>query len=155
MVATTEDLRLNARIARVARPLRVLVNAVDDPRHCDVTIPAVLRRGPATIAITTDGASPAAARFLRERIEESLPPAVGDLVTEAGRVRQELRRRGTYRYDYAAWEEGLLTPGLRAVSAGCNGAIDELGRRFLDDFVLATPRRRTGTRPVRRSRTGG
>ena len=116
--AATGDGRLNARLRRHAHRAGALLNAVDDPVNCDVTVPAVVRRGPVTVAVTTDGHSPAAARFLREELDAVLPATLGDLVAVAAEARAELRRQGRYRYDYAAWRDGLLEPGRRAVAHG-------------------------------------
>lgn len=116
--AATGHRRLNARLRRHAHRAGALLNAVDDPANCDVTVPAVVRRGPVTVAVTTHGHSPAAARFLREELDAALPAALGDLVTVAAEARAELRHQGRYRYDYAAWRDGLLEPGRRAVEHG-------------------------------------
>lgn len=116
--AATGDGPSNARLRRHAHRAGAVVNAVDDPANCDVTVPAVVRRGPVTVAVTTDGHSPAAARFLREELDAVLPAELGDLVAVAAEAREELRRQGRYRYDYAAWRDGLLEPGRRAVEHG-------------------------------------
>jgi siroheme synthase-like protein len=132
--AATGDGRLDARLRRHAHRAGALINAVDDPANCDVTVPAVVRRGPVTVAVTTDGHSPAAARFLREALDALLPAELGDLVGLAAEARAELRRQGRYRYDYAAWRDGLLEPGRRAIAAG--GDRTEL-ERLSSAFVLA------------------
>lgn len=135
VVATTGDRAVNAQVADAARRAGALVNAVDDPLNCDVTIPAVVRRGPATVAVTTDGVSPAAARFLRERLDAWLPVELGAVVTEAGGARVELRRIGRYRYDYEIWRDRFLEPAFAALAAGAGpDAIAEMARRFLAEF---------------------
>lgn len=136
VVATTGDPEVNARVAAAARSAGALVNAVDDPTNCDITIPAVVRRGPATVAVTTDGVSPAASRFLRERLDAWLPVELGAVVTEAGAARAELRRAGRYRYDYDVWRERFFEPAIDALAAGAGPeAIHDLARRFVADFL--------------------
>jgi hypothetical protein len=119
---------------------------VDDPANCDVTVPAVVRRGPVTVAVTTDGHSPAAARFLREALDALLPAELGDLVAVAAEARAELRRQGRYRYDYAAWRDGLLGPGRRTVDRGGDrGELHRLSAAFVHTWDLpGTSDRRTG-----------
>lgn len=56
----------------------VWVNSADDPARCSFVLPAVLRRGPVTVAVSTGGASPALAGYLRDRIGEVVDPEVGD-----------------------------------------------------------------------------
>jgi precorrin-2 dehydrogenase/sirohydrochlorin ferrochelatase len=94
VMVATDDGAVNAEVAAEARALGVWVNCADDPGHCDFALPAVLRRGPITVAVSTGGASPAIARLLREEIGRRLSTdwaAVADL---AGGVRRELRARG-------------------------------------------------------------
>ncbi len=139
VVAATDDRRVNRRVRRWAHAMRAVVNVVDDPALCDVTVPATVQRGPATIAISTDGSSPATARFLREEIERAVPPGVGELVDQASIARRRIRHAGEYRYDYAAWRQRLLEPGLEAVHAGRLDAIRELRHRFEIGFAAPTP----------------
>lgn len=134
VVAATGDRRVNVRVRRWSHRVGAVVNVVDDPALCDVTFPAVVRRGAATVAVSTTGASPASARFLREEIERALPSGVTDLIDEAASARRELRAEGRYRYDYPAWRQRLLEPGLAAVRAGGSGALGEIRRRFLAGF---------------------
>lgn len=110
VIAATDDQRTNRHVGRWARRLGAVVNAVDDPQACDVTMPAVVRRGPVSIAISTGGASPAAARYLRERVNNALPTDVGAMVTTAAQLRTQLRHQGRYQYDYATWRDRLFTP---------------------------------------------
>ena len=55
------------------------VNAVDRPRYCTVTWPAIVDRDPVTIAIGTSGAAPTLARLLRARIERAVPAPIAAL----------------------------------------------------------------------------
>ena len=52
----------NAVVFQDAQAAGVWCNAVDDPEHCSVLFPAVVRRGPVTVAVSTGGSSPAASR---------------------------------------------------------------------------------------------
>jgi siroheme synthase-like protein len=53
----------------------MLVNVVDVPDLCNFISPAILRRGPIAIAVTTSGASPALAQRIRgevgDKVDES------------------------------------------------------------------------------------
>lgn len=142
VVAATGSERTNAWVGRHAHRAGALVNAVDDPRRCDVTVPAVVRRGPATVAVTTDGHSPAAARFLREHLSAALPVEIGDMVAQAASARARLRRQGRYRYDYYAWKQRFFEPALEAIAGGRGpGVLEELARRLVAGFEAPSPLR--------------
>ncbi len=64
---------VNREVAAEAGRRRLFVNAVDDPENATVYLGGVVRRGGATIAISTDGAAPALAGLLREALEAALP----------------------------------------------------------------------------------
>jgi precorrin-2 dehydrogenase / sirohydrochlorin ferrochelatase len=72
----------------------VWVNAADDPDHCSFILPAVLRRPPVTVAVSTDGASPALAGWLRDRLGERLGPEVGEVAAELGVQRRRAMATG-------------------------------------------------------------
>lgn len=72
VVAATDDAAVNRAIAQRVRARGGLVNVVDDPTLSTFILPAVVRRGEVTIAVSTGGASPALAAWLRRRLEASL-----------------------------------------------------------------------------------
>ena len=73
VVAATGDGALNREIAALCRARRIPVNAVDDKDNCTFLFPALVRRGPLSIGISTGGASPTAAVYVKEKIEAALP----------------------------------------------------------------------------------
>ena len=135
IVAATGDSQTNRRIRRWARTTRALVNAVDDPKNCDVTVPSVVRRGPATIAISTGGATPAGARFLREElsavVDEVLPLGSGHVLETAGHVRHQLRSEGSYRFDYHGWRSAFFEPAFSQIRSG-RGSLATVVANFLE-----------------------
>jgi precorrin-2 dehydrogenase/sirohydrochlorin ferrochelatase len=94
VIAATDDPAVNAQVFRDADARSVWVNSVDDPEHCSFTLPAVARRGPVTIAVATDGSSPALARWLRDRVVAALPPGVEDVAATLAAERQAVQRAG-------------------------------------------------------------
>lgn len=73
VIAATGDGALNREIAALCRARRIPVNAVDDKDNCTFLFPAVVRRGPLSVGISTGGASPTAAVYVKEKIEAALP----------------------------------------------------------------------------------
>lgn len=89
-VAATNSSRINQAVFRACTARGVLCNAVDDPAHCDFFYPAVVRRGPLQIAISTNGQSPALAGRLRRELEKQFGPEWSDWVKQVGKLRQEI-----------------------------------------------------------------
>ncbi len=75
------------QLVREARDRRVLLNVVDDPARCDFIAPAVLREGDLSIAISTNGVSPALAVRLREELRACLGNVHGRLLALIGELR--------------------------------------------------------------------
>jgi precorrin-2 dehydrogenase / sirohydrochlorin ferrochelatase len=70
--AATNDHELHRRLFEEARRLNILINVSDSPEFCSFIVPSIVRRGRLQVAISTEGASPATARLLRERMERWL-----------------------------------------------------------------------------------
>lgn len=85
--AATDDRETNRAVFAAARRNGVLVNVVDCPEFCDFHVPAVLRRGPIAIAVSTGGASPYLAAALRDAIGKRIGPEYGRAAKELGRLR--------------------------------------------------------------------
>lgn len=85
----TDDSAVSIDIAQRARALGLWINTADVPDLCDFTLPAVGRRGPVTVAVSTTGTAPAVARRLRDE----LIGRVGHRHLGLIRVVQTLRRR--------------------------------------------------------------
>lgn len=73
VIAATNKQEVNRRIRDDARARGVLVNVVDQPEYCDVIFPAIVRRGPLQIAISSSGLSPVLSRLVKQQIERTIP----------------------------------------------------------------------------------
>lgn len=94
VVAATSSPELHAAIFEQARRAGVLCNAVDEPERCDFYYPAVVRRGPLQIAISTGGLFPGLSARLRQQMELQFGAEYGAWVAEIGRARKELLAAG-------------------------------------------------------------
>ncbi|MGI8958214.1 MAG: precorrin-2 dehydrogenase/sirohydrochlorin ferrochelatase family protein [Bryobacteraceae bacterium] len=91
VVSATNSVQVNETVYREAEARGVICNAVDDPDRCDFYYPAVVRRGPLQIAVSTAGYSPALAQRLRRELEDQFGPDYSGWVEQLGRERTRLR----------------------------------------------------------------
>jgi len=122
-VCATDDPEVNAELAREARRRGILVNLVDDPDAGDFTVPAVVRRGPLQIGVSTAGGSPLLAQRIRDVFASNVGDEYGELAAMLGELRAEWEPRAiaagvppaTRR---AAWHDVLDLPLLALLRSG-------------------------------------
>ena len=108
VMAANDDPTDNARLQSDARSAGVLLNAADDPAHCDFILPAVVRQPPLTLAISTGGGSPAVARRVREELTDYLDADTSTLAELVAEVRADLRRLKVFQPIQAdAWQSAM------------------------------------------------
>jgi precorrin-2 dehydrogenase / sirohydrochlorin ferrochelatase len=90
VIGATDDEAVNGRIARDARALGIPVNIVDDPALCDFILPSIVERGDLTIAVSTDGRSPALAKKIRKELEALYGPEYAILLEILGELRRNV-----------------------------------------------------------------
>jgi precorrin-2 dehydrogenase/sirohydrochlorin ferrochelatase len=115
--AATDDPEVNAAVFADAEAAGVWVNAADDPSHCTVVLPSVLRRGSITVAVATGGESPGLAAWLRRRLEEVVGPEYETLLELVAEARREVRRSGTPTASLD-WQSVLDSGILEMIRAG-------------------------------------
>lgn len=79
VIAQSGNPELDRRVTADAAAAGALRYAHDQPEVSDFAFPALVRRGPVTLAISTDGAAPALARRLREELARLLEEAGAEL----------------------------------------------------------------------------
>ena len=72
VVAATSVNSVNRRVFLDAESRSMLCNVVDTPEICSFILPAVYRRDPIAIAVSTGGASPALAKRLRDDLGDQI-----------------------------------------------------------------------------------
>ena len=82
VVAATDDPAVQQQIFDDCERAGVFVNSADDPDRCSFILPAVVRRGPVIVAVSTQGRSPALAAQLRDRLADSLPDDLEQLTDD-------------------------------------------------------------------------
>ena len=89
VIAATGVDAVNKSVFREADARGILCNAVDEPDRCHFYYPAVVRRGPLQIAISTGGLSPSLASRLRQELEEQFGPEYERWIAELGMLRHK------------------------------------------------------------------
>lgn len=87
VIAATSTASLNRLVYADAEARSLPCNVVDVPELCSFILPAVLRRDPIAVAVSTGGASPA----LAQRIRDDIADLIGPEHAEVARHLRELR----------------------------------------------------------------
>jgi precorrin-2 dehydrogenase/sirohydrochlorin ferrochelatase len=121
VIAATNNRDVNEAVAKAAKPYQ-LINIADDPERSNFHVPAVVRRGRLTIAVSTGGASPTVAQQIRRQLEELYDDDYGryiDFLYECRQyilrhVRDEQKRKELFRaiadesfQERGNWKENL------------------------------------------------
>jgi siroheme synthase-like protein len=130
VVAATGDTAVDDAVHRDATAAGIWVNVADDPSRCSFVLPAVARDGTVSVAVSTAGASPALAGWLRDRVVEAMGPGIGELaeLLEEGRRRVHDQGGSTEKIDWRSLLDGSLPEMVR------QGRTDE-ARAALDAFL--------------------
>ncbi|PLX92995.1 MAG: siroheme synthase [Desulfuromonas sp.] len=125
--AASSDRAVNAAVAAEAKKAGIFVNVADAPQEGDMTLPAVLNRGQLTLAVGTQGASPALASCLRDRLAEAWTQewaTVVELAAALRRKRLTVQNCGEYNQQVL---RRLLAAGLHEkVAAGDQRGVEAL-----------------------------
>jgi len=81
-------------IVAACRALKVLVNVEDRKPFCDFHLPALVRRGDLTLAISTGGRAPGLAGSLRRHVERLFGPEWAERIDEIASARDAWRADG-------------------------------------------------------------
>jgi precorrin-2 dehydrogenase/sirohydrochlorin ferrochelatase len=81
------DVAQGEQIYADATARNVFCNVEDVPERCSFILPALHRRGPITVAVSTSGASPALAQHLRDRFAAQVGFEHEQLANELRRIR--------------------------------------------------------------------
>jgi precorrin-2 dehydrogenase/sirohydrochlorin ferrochelatase len=85
VLAATDDVGVNQRVVAAAEAVGAWANDASDPTGGPVAIPASWRADPVTVAVSTDGVHPGAARWLCDQAALAVTPearAALDLIDE-------------------------------------------------------------------------
>jgi len=90
VIAATDDVNLNRKIAAACKEKDVLVNVVNDKTSADFLFPSLIRKGENVIGISSGGNSPILTKRMKKRVEEAIPEFYGELGKMLGKVRMKV-----------------------------------------------------------------
>jgi len=139
VMAATDDPEVNAAVSAAAQARAIWVNVADAPEYCTFIVPAQVRRGDLTLAISTGGASPALARQVREELQQHFGPEYAPYLDLLQRVRTRLLTERRAHPDNAPLFHRLVRSPLReAVAQGDRNRVFMLLHEVLGS-VLSAP----------------
>ncbi|MEK6646810.1 MAG: bifunctional precorrin-2 dehydrogenase/sirohydrochlorin ferrochelatase [Candidatus Firestonebacteria bacterium] len=90
VISATSDKLINAEVYKIAKQKGILVNVVDLPEFCNFILPAVVRRGDLTIAVSTSGSSPAYAVKIKKELELKYGPEYAVMLEKLKNSRKKI-----------------------------------------------------------------
>ncbi|MBA3035042.1 MAG: bifunctional precorrin-2 dehydrogenase/sirohydrochlorin ferrochelatase [Desulfobacterium sp.] len=90
VICATDNDMLNRQVSVDAQKLNMLCNVADRPEACNFILPAVVKRGDLTIAVSTSGKSPAFAKKIRKDLEKQYGDEYAQFLKLMGAIREKL-----------------------------------------------------------------
>jgi siroheme synthase-like protein len=87
VIAATNIRAVNAVVSDAAHDRSVPCNVADDPELCSFILPAIVRRDPIVVGVSTGGASPALAQRIRDDVDDLLDPRHAELAQRLRELR--------------------------------------------------------------------
>jgi siroheme synthase-like protein len=112
VIAATDDREVNVAVSRAAAEESTLCNVADDPELCSFILPAITRRDPIVVGVSTGGASPALAQRIRDDVADLLTPRHAELAHRLQALRPWARRSLATYEQRRAYFAGLVEETL-------------------------------------------
>jgi precorrin-2 dehydrogenase/sirohydrochlorin ferrochelatase len=93
VISTPQDDALSARLRALADRHKFLFCAIDQPKHGFVAMVAIVKAGPARIAISTGGVSPRVGGLLRRGLQDALDGTFARFMERLAQMRRDNRAR--------------------------------------------------------------
>lgn len=116
VVSATGNPDIDNIVFEDASNANIWINCADDPRYCSFILPAIARKGPITVAVSTEGNSPAVATWLKDSISHFLGEYLEELINLVSRARSEIKLSGipTESLDWRSLIENELVRRLQS-----------------------------------------
>ena len=91
VIAATDNAALNRAVSKTCKARNIPVNVVDDRENCTFLFPCLVQQGELSVGISTGGASPTAAVWLKNRVNELLPADFDEILSWLESMRPRLK----------------------------------------------------------------
>ena len=108
VITATGDTTVDQLIYDECESRGIWVNSADDPDRCAFTLPAAFRRGSLMVTVSTGGASPALASWLRSHLELAIGPEYAEVVSRLADERARIHADGQSTED-VDWQPIIAT----------------------------------------------
>jgi len=90
IIDATGNATVSKKLLKYKKMHHILLNVVDQPKYCDFYFMALTKNRPLQIAVSSNGASPTAAKYFRDQCEAMIPTDITAYLTQ----KQKERDRG-------------------------------------------------------------
>lgn len=118
VIAASDDKEVNREVAGLCREQNIPVNVADDKEACSFLFPALVKKGRLTIGISTQGASPALAGWIRGSVEAALPEGTDERLAYLEELRSQVKEKIPLKEERA---EILRNAALECAGQGHSG----------------------------------
>lgn len=91
VIAATDDTALNHAVSAACQARNIPVNVVDDKQACSFLFPCLVQKGELSVGVSTGGASPTAAIWLKNQINGLLPQNFDEILAWLESLRSRLK----------------------------------------------------------------
>ncbi|MBE5036723.1 bifunctional precorrin-2 dehydrogenase/sirohydrochlorin ferrochelatase [Subdoligranulum sp. DSM 109015] len=128
VVDATGDPETARQLRAACRSAGIPFNCAAHPEKEDAAFPAILRRGSLVAGISTSGASPAAAAWVRDRLDDAIPDTFEEILTQMENLRQRAKQRFPEQRQRAAFLHACLDAALEKGAPLTAAETDEMER---------------------------
>ena len=112
VIAATNDRAVNQSVSAEASARATLCNVADNPELCSFILPAIVRRDPILVGVSTGGASPALAQRIRADVADLIRPEHAALADRLAALRPWAKRELASYEDRRDFFQALVSEAL-------------------------------------------
>lgn len=117
VIAATDDKVCNDAIGNYCATYHLLCNVVSNEALSSFIVPSSVQRGDLTLAVSTNGKSPALARKIKEELEVQYDTSYEEYVSLLGEIRQQIKEKVKDEGERKELLKGLLALNISELKA--------------------------------------